>query len=64
MLDDNIEMAKKLRDLGNAVHVDVLQELPHGFLNFSLISSDARYCSVGLSSVLRCLKSPRLQEGV
>ena len=43
MLDDNIEMAKKLRDLGNEVHVDVLQELPHGFLNFSLISTDARY---------------------
>ena len=54
MLDDNIEMVKSLRDLGNAVHGDMLQELPHGVLNFSLISSNARYCSVGLSLVLTC----------
>ena len=42
MLDDSIQMAKRLRDLGNEVHMDILADLPHGFLNFSLVSRDAR----------------------
>ncbi|XP_030747220.1 hormone-sensitive lipase isoform X2 [Sitophilus oryzae] len=40
-LDDCVMFAKKLRRLGNDVHLDILEGLPHGFLNFSLISKDA-----------------------
>ena len=42
MLDDSLEMAKRLLKLDNEVHVDVLADLPHGFLNFSLVSKDAK----------------------
>jgi hypothetical protein len=31
--------ARKLKNLGNDVHLDVLDSLPHGFLNFSLVSA-------------------------
>ena len=30
--------AKKLKRLGNTVGIEVLEGLPHGFLNFSLVS--------------------------
>lgn len=31
--------AKKLKGLGNEVGIEVLEGLPHGFLNFSLVST-------------------------
>lgn len=40
--------AKRLRSLGKSVHLHVLGGLVHGFLNFSLVSDDAKegsdYC--------------------
>ncbi|XP_066257180.1 hormone-sensitive lipase isoform X3 [Euwallacea similis] len=40
-LDDCVMFAKRLKSLGNHVTLDILEGLPHGFLNFSLISKDA-----------------------
>lgn len=40
-LDDCVMFAKKLKRLGNSVKLDILDGLPHGFLNFSMISKDA-----------------------
>lgn len=40
-LDDCIMFAKKLRLLGNKVTLDILPDLPHGFLYFSRISKEA-----------------------
>ncbi|XP_013139830.1 PREDICTED: hormone-sensitive lipase [Papilio polytes] len=40
-LDDCVMFAKKLKDLGNEVGIDVLEGLPHGFLNFSLMAKEA-----------------------
>ena len=37
-LDDSIMFAKRLRDLGVDLTFDVLEGLPHGFLNFSRVS--------------------------
>lgn len=37
-LDDSIMFAKKLRDLNVKVQLDVLDGLPHGFLNFARVS--------------------------
>lgn len=37
-LDDSIEFAKKLRDLNVKVRLDVLDGLPHGFLNFAKVN--------------------------
>lgn len=36
-LDDCVEFSKKLKRLGNNVTIDILDGLPHGFLNFSLV---------------------------
>lgn len=36
-LDDCVMFAKKLKKLGNSVGIEVLEGLPHGFLNFSLV---------------------------
>ncbi|XP_041981178.1 hormone-sensitive lipase isoform X2 [Aricia agestis] len=40
-LDDCVMFAKKLKGLGNTVGIDVLEGLPHGFLNFSLMANEA-----------------------
>lgn len=40
-LDDCIMFGKKLKTIGNKVDLDVLSGLPHGFLNFTLLSKDA-----------------------
>ncbi|XP_049875034.1 hormone-sensitive lipase isoform X2 [Pectinophora gossypiella] len=40
-LDDCVMFAKKLKGLGNTVGIDVLEGLPHGFLNFSLMAKEA-----------------------
>ena len=45
LLDDSIEFAKKLRDIGKEVHVDCVEDLPHGFLNFILTSAEAKQAS-------------------
>lgn len=36
-LDECVEFAKKLKSIGNNVHLDVLEGLNHSFLNFSLV---------------------------
>ncbi|CAG9766982.1 unnamed protein product [Ceutorhynchus assimilis] len=40
-LDDCVMFARRLKAVGNNVTLDILEGLPHGFLNFSLISKDA-----------------------
>lgn len=37
-IDDSVMFAKKLKRLGRDVKLDILEGLPHGFLNFSLVS--------------------------
>lgn len=37
-LDDCVMFSRRLRDLGCNVGLDILPGLPHGFLNFSLVS--------------------------
>ncbi|KAF5285296.1 hypothetical protein FQA39_LY04395 [Lamprigera yunnana] len=40
-LDDNVIFSSKLKKLGKNVTLDVLHGLPHGFLNFSLLSKES-----------------------
>ena len=53
MLDDSVMFGRRLRDLGQPVTVDILPNLPHGFLNFTLVSSDARQGSDACVARLR-----------
>ncbi|XP_045499576.1 hormone-sensitive lipase isoform X2 [Colias croceus] len=45
-LDDCVMFAKKLKRLGNEVDIDVLEGLPHGFLNLSLMAKEANDASL------------------
>ncbi|CAL4063557.1 unnamed protein product, partial [Meganyctiphanes norvegica] len=40
-LDDNVTMGKKLKSVGVDVTVDILNKLPHGFMNLCLVSKEA-----------------------
>ncbi|XP_033232111.1 hormone-sensitive lipase [Belonocnema kinseyi] len=40
-LDDCVMFAKKLKNLGNSITLDIIPGLPHGFLNFCLVSKEA-----------------------
>ena len=63
MLDDSVMLAKRLRHLGNSVSVDVLDDLPHGFLNFVLISHDAKQGSdVCVTRLLQMLRDEQAEE--
>lgn len=36
-IDDSVEFSKKLKNLGVDVHLDILEGLNHGFLNFAQV---------------------------
>lgn len=40
-LDDSVAMARRLNQSGNAMTLDLVPHLPHGFLNFVLVSKEA-----------------------
>lgn len=57
ILDDSVMFAKRLRRLGKNVDLHVIEDLPHGFLNFSLVSKDAKQASdVCISKIQKMLK--------
>ncbi|XP_055342109.1 hormone-sensitive lipase-like isoform X2 [Paramacrobiotus metropolitanus] len=41
LLDDSVTFARRLLYMKKSVHLDVMNHLPHGFLNFSLLSTEA-----------------------
>ncbi|KAK6173809.1 hypothetical protein SNE40_017204 [Patella caerulea] len=45
LLDDSIMFTKRLRKLGKKVDLDLVDNLPHGFLNFSLVSKEAKHAT-------------------
>ena len=42
LLDDNVSMAKKLKSLGVKTRLNILRDLPHGFLLFNWFSREAQ----------------------
>lgn len=55
LLDDSVQLCKRMRQLGKIADLTVLEDLPHGFLNFALISKEARHGSNTCVSKLRKL---------
>lgn len=39
-LDDSVSFAKRLDSLGVDIHLDAVDDVPHGFLNFALVSDE------------------------
>ena len=54
MLDDSVTFTKRLRSLGKAAHLEVVDGLPHGFLNFVLVSHEAKQAS---DLCVRCIQN-------
>lgn len=42
MLDDTVMFARRLHKIGKPVKVEFINDLPHGFLNFVLVSPEAK----------------------
>lgn len=65
-LDDCVFFAKKLRKLGNSVSMDILDGLPHGFLNFALLSKEAnegsKVCMLRIAELLDLGSLPSSQN--
>ncbi|XP_017867571.1 PREDICTED: hormone-sensitive lipase [Drosophila arizonae] len=59
-LDDCVMLAKKLKRLGGQVHLQILEGLPHGFLNFTMLSNEAmdgsKLCIKSLQALLQASK--------
>ncbi|EFA02512.1 hormone-sensitive lipase [Tribolium castaneum] len=64
-LDDCVMFSKRLKQLNKNVHLDILSGLPHGFLNFSLISKEAyegsKLCVKRINELLNLDNLPPLQ---
>ena len=45
-LDESVEFVKRCRRLGGEVHIDILPNLPHGFLTFALVSTHCTYLNM------------------
>nr|KAG5689324.1 hypothetical protein BaRGS_018867 [Batillaria attramentaria] len=58
LLDDSIMFTRRLRALGKSVDLLLIDDLPHGFLNFSLASKDAKHASDLCIAKLRKLLYP------
>ncbi|KAH7732130.1 Protein C46C11.1 a [Aphelenchoides avenae] len=63
LLDDTIAFARKLRDAGgNVESIDLLDSLPHGFLNFAPMSPDCRngsaVCLSRIKQILGIVSTP------
>uniref|UniRef100_A0A0P4W0N5 Hormone-sensitive lipase n=2 Tax=Scylla olivacea TaxID=85551 RepID=A0A0P4W0N5_SCYOL len=55
-LDDDVTMAKTLKSLGVPVTLDILQQLPHGFLSLSMVSQEAHVgCKRSISHIRQLL---------
>ncbi|SPP73305.1 hormone-sensitive lipase [Drosophila guanche] len=56
-LDDCVMFAKKLKRLGRQVNLEILEGLPHGFLNFTMLSNEAmdgsNHCIKSLQALLQ-----------
>ncbi|KAI8038521.1 hormone-sensitive lipase [Drosophila gunungcola] len=56
-LDDCVMFAKKLKRLGRQVNLEILEGLPHGFLNFTMLSNEAmegsKLCIKSLQTLLQ-----------
>ncbi|XP_055328702.1 hormone-sensitive lipase-like [Paramacrobiotus metropolitanus] len=59
-LDDTVQLAKRLHDLDKAMTMDLIPHLPHGFLNFVLVSEEARQGNRILMQRVRELMAPDL----
>ncbi|XP_071806435.1 hormone-sensitive lipase-like [Asterias amurensis] len=46
LLDDSIMFARRLRSLKRPVHFEIIDKLPHGFLNFSLVGKECKAASM------------------
>lgn len=51
-LDDDVTMAKLLKSVGVPVTLDILEQLPHGFLSLSMVSQEAHVgCKKAISHI-------------
>ncbi|XP_041470237.1 hormone-sensitive lipase-like isoform X2 [Lytechinus variegatus] len=46
LLDDSISFARKLRGMGKPVFLEIVDHLPHGFLNFSTVGKECKEASM------------------
>jgi len=52
-IDDNVEFARRLRDLKVQHHLTVVDEWPHGFLDFGLAATDVAQYNIEIIDMLQ-----------
>lgn len=65
-LDDCVMFAKKLKRLGRDVQLEILEGLPHGFLNFTMLSNEAmegsKHCIESLKKLLQVTPRDKTED--
>ncbi|CAF3491361.1 unnamed protein product, partial [Rotaria sp. Silwood2] len=52
-IDDNVEFARRLRSLNVPHHLNVVDEWPHGFLDFGFASDDVAQFNIEIINMLQ-----------
>lgn len=58
MLDDSVMFARRLRDLGQPVTLNVVEDLPHGFLSLAALCRETRQAAELCVQRIRMVVSP------
>uniref|UniRef100_A0A8C8RZB4 Hormone-sensitive lipase n=1 Tax=Pelusios castaneus TaxID=367368 RepID=A0A8C8RZB4_9SAUR len=58
MLDDSVMFARRLRELGQPVTLQIVQDLPHGFLSLSQLCRETRQASALCTRIIREILLP------
>ena len=60
-----MEFARRLRSLQKDVELYILEDLPHGFLNFNLVSQEAKEgCDLCIACLKRSLTGKRQPDKI
>lgn len=58
MLDDSVMFARRLRDLGQPVTLNVVEDLPHGFLSLAALCRETRQAAELCVQRIRLVLTP------
>ncbi|XP_043358055.1 hormone-sensitive lipase [Dermochelys coriacea] len=58
MLDDSVMFARRLRELGQPVTLQIVQDLPHGFLSLSQLCRETRQAAALCTRIIREILLP------
>ena len=62
LLDDSIDFIRRMKKLKKDSEIFIVDDLPHGFLNFNFASSEAREANDLITACIKCVLKIGLKQ--